>query len=94
MHFSTESFSLNLGFLINKIVKELIRECNTLKIIEKLFYIFLGDVVQNLLNFHNRLLDFNNLHKINVASSREQFRSAVTKWHLYHKLLLVSVNSS
>nr|XP_022333283.1 uncharacterized protein LOC111130474 [Crassostrea virginica] len=52
-----------------------------------------GDVVQNLLNFHNRLLDFNNLHKINVASSREQFRSAVTKWHLYHKLLLDEIHS-
>ena len=40
MHFSTESFSLNLSFLINKIVEELIRECNTLKIVEKLLIFF------------------------------------------------------
>lgn len=56
----------------------------------RFFLHIVGDVVQNLLKFHRRLVDFNNMHSVNVAAARDKFRSSVIEWHLQHKLLLVS----
>lgn len=52
-----------------------------------------GDVVQNLLKFHRRLVDFNNMHSVNVAAARDKFRSSVIEWHLQHKLLLDEIHT-
>ncbi|XP_061174490.1 uncharacterized protein LOC133183564 [Saccostrea echinata] len=52
-----------------------------------------GDVVQNLLLFHHRLVDFSNKHGINVTATCDKFRSSVIEWHLHHKHLLDEIHA-